>query len=328
MADATNTTLLAFGEKARQERFGQLTVRTVPVTWNVRGEKSNPWSFRIIPELLRADVVHCHQQHILASSFSALICRLSSRKVFVSDLGGGGWDISSFFSTDGWYDGHLHISQYSRTVFGHSGKPWAKVIYGGVDSQKFAPDANIEKTGKVLFVGRLLPHKGVDDLVAAVPEDMPLELIGQPYHQRFLSDLKELATNKQVTFRHQCTDADLVQAYRQALCIVLPSVHKNRYGDETKVPELLGQTLLEGMACGIPAICTDVASMPEIVEDGVTGFVVPPNNSAALRERLEWLRAHPAESAAMGAAGRQRVLDRFVWPKVVAQCLEIYAGRE
>lgn len=327
MADEINTTLIAFGDKASEEQVGRLRVRTIPVEWHVRGQKSNPWSFRVLPELLRADVVHCHQQHILASSLSALVCRLSRRKVFVSDLGGGGWDISSFVSTDRWYNGHLHISQYSRSVFGHSEKSWAKVIYGGVDTCKFHPDPSLPRTGTVLFVGRLLPHKGVDDLVAAVTPEMPLELIGQPYDEHFLSDLRALAQGKQVTFRHRCSDEELTQAYRQALCVVLPSVHKNRYGGETKVPELLGQTLLEGMACGAPVICTNVASMPEIVEDGVTGFVVPPNDSAALRSRLEWLRGHPAEAAAMGAAGRQRVLELFVWPKVVARCLKIYSGR-
>jgi len=53
------------------------------------------------------------------------------------------------------------------------------------------------------------------------------------------------------------------------------SSYKTADGLVTRVPELLGQTLLEGMACATCAICTDVASMPEVVEDGVSGFVVP-----------------------------------------------------
>jgi glycosyltransferase involved in cell wall biosynthesis len=101
-------------------------------------------------------------------------------------------------------------------------------------------------------------------------------------------------------------------------------VYKDLYGRETRVPELLGQTLLEGMACGIPAVCTDVASMPEIVEDGASGFIVPPNNPVALREKLIWLRDHPVERRIMGQAARQRVLDRFTWTSVVRRCLEIY----
>ena len=113
----------------------------------------------------------------------------------------------------------------------------------------------------------------------------------------------------------------LARAYRRCfLCLVLPSVYKTMYGDESKVPELLGQTLLEAMACATPVICTDVASMPEIVEDGVTGFVVPPNNPAALGEKMRWLVDHPEPAQAMGQAARRRVLEKFTWPMVVQRC--------
>lgn len=91
---------------------------------------------------------------------------------------------------------------------------------------------------------------------------------------------------KDVVFRQGCSDDELVAAYQQALCVVLPSVYRTIYGVETLVPELLGQTLLEGMACGIPGVCTDVASMPEINKDGETGFVVPPYNVPALTQAL------------------------------------------
>ena len=153
-------------------------------------------------------------------------------------------------------------------------------------------------------MGRLLAHKGVIDLVDAVTAGMPLTLAGSAGDDGYLGDLREAAAGKDVEFRIGCGDDELVAAYQQALCVVLPSVYRTRRGHESKVPELLGQTLLEGMACGIPAICTDVASMPEIVEHGVTGFVVPPNDPLALREKLAWLRDHPAEATRMGEAGR------------------------
>jgi glycosyltransferase involved in cell wall biosynthesis len=141
----------------------------------------------------------------------------------------------------------------------------------------------------------------------------------------FFRELQRLATDKQVTFHHDFGDAEIVNAYRSALCVVLPSVYRNVYGNETKVPELLGQALLEGMACGTPTICTDVASMPEVVEDGRSGFIVPPNDPSAICRKVAWLREHPAEAAEMGSAARQRVLDKFTWPAVVRRCLEIYA---
>lgn len=325
MADVTPTRLLTFGDQSRTERIGNLDVRVVGNAWHVRGESSNPVSSAIFHEVLKADVVHCHQQHILASSLAALASKASRRKVFVSDLGGGGWDLSAYINTDRWYRGHLHISEYSRRVFGQEGRPWSHVIHGGIDTAKFSQDQNVERDGSVVFVGRLLPHKGVNYLVEAMAPNVHLKLIGQPMEDRFLCDLQSLAADKRVTFHHDFGDAEIVNAYRRALCVVLPSVYRNVYGNETKVPELLGQTLLEGMACGAPGICTDVASMPEIVEDGRSGFVVPPNNPTALCRKIMWLRDHPAEAAQMGRAARERVLAKFTWPAVVQRCLEIYA---
>jgi glycosyltransferase involved in cell wall biosynthesis len=326
MADETPTTLVSFGARERHETLGQLKIRVIGNPWHVRNQRTNPVAPSLLSELRKADVIHCHQQHVLASSLSALMCRLSQRRVFVSDLGGGGWDVSAYVSTDRWYHGHLHLSEYSRRIYGQAGKPWAHVILGGVDTEKFSPDEAVKRDGTVLFVGRLLPHKGVNDLINALPHDMALEIIGQERDARFLQDLKTLADGKQVTFRHDCDDAALIRAYRKALCVVLPSVYKTIYGEVTKVPELLGQTLLEGMACGSPAICTDVASMPEVVEDGVTGFIVPAHDPAALGRKLRWLREHPHEASVMGRAARRRMLKMFTWARVVRRCLEIYAG--
>jgi glycosyltransferase involved in cell wall biosynthesis len=325
MAAETPTTLVTFGARERQERLGQLKIRVIGNPWYVRDQRTNPVALSLINELRKADVVHCHQQHVLASSLAALVCKLSGRRVFVSDLGGGGWDVSAYVSTDRWYRGHLHISEYSRKIYGQAHKPWAHVILGGVDTEKFSPDERVVRDGTILFVGRLLPHKGVNDLVSAVAPEMPLELIGQAYDARYLEDLKALSAGKQVVFRHDCDDEAVVRAYRKALCVVLPSVYKTMYGEETNVPELLGQTLLEGMACGTPAVCTNVASMPEVVEDGVTGFVVPAHDAAVLGHKLCWLREHPREACAMGRAARERVLATFTWPSVVRRCLEIYA---
>lgn len=324
MAEQVPTTLVTFGERERHEMVGNLQVRVIGGAWYVRGQRTNPVAPALASELRKVDVIHCHQQHVLASSLSAMLGRLSRRRVFVTDLGGGGWDLSAYVSTDRWYRGHLHISEYSRKVYGQADKTWAHVILGGVDAEKFSPDAVVARNGKVVFVGRLLPHKGINDLIDALPAHMSLEIIGQPHREDYLRDLQALAQGKRVTFRHDCNDEELVRAYREAMCVVLPSVYRNMYGDETKVPELLGQTLLEGMACGAPGVCTNVASLPEVVADEATGFVVPPNDPQALRAKLSWLSAHPEQAAEMGRAARRRVLEKFTWSKVVRRCLEIY----
>lgn len=324
MAEVTTTRLVTFADATSRRDVGRLDVRVLGPAWRVRGQRFNPFHPALIRHLAWADVIHCHQRAVVASSFAAAFGRAAGRRVFVSDLGGGGWDVSAFIRTDRWFHAHLHISEYSRSLAGHAGWDRAHVVYGGVDADRFAPDPAVSKEPLVVFVGRLMPHKGVNDLIEALPDGMSLEVIGRPYHDRFFADLKRLAAGKAVVFRPNCDDTELVRAYRRTSCVVLPSVYRTLYGDETRVPELLGQTLLEGMACGTLAICTDVASMPEVVADGETGFIVPPNDPTALRAKLEWLRDHTDDVARMGRAARERVLHAFTWPAVVRHCLDVY----
>jgi glycosyltransferase involved in cell wall biosynthesis len=326
MADVVPTRLLTFGARDERAREGNLDIRIVGGAWHVRGQPTNPFSMAIFPEILNSDVVHCHQQHVVASSAAAIACRATGRRVFATDLGGGGWDVSAYMSTDRWFNGHLHISEYSRTISGHSGKPWARVILGGVDTDRFTPDPLTPRGCTPLFVGRLLPHKGVRHLIAALPANMCLDVIGPLNTTGNVEALMAEAAGKRVIFRHDVDDRGLLEAYRRALCLVLPSVYRASDGTETKVPELLGQTLLEAMACATPVICTRVASMPEIVDDGVTGFIVEAGDHRALGDRLSWLAAHRVEAAAMGAAGRRAVLQRFQWTQVVERCLDAYAS--
>ena len=324
MANEVPTSLVTFGRNAREDQVGALRVRVIGQPWHVRGQQANPFAFALLGEIRRATIVHCHQQHIVASSVSGVTAQLLGRRVCCTELGGGGWDVSAYVSTDRLFDAHLHISEYSRRIAGHEGKPWAHVIWGGVDTAKFSPARTAGVSSGVLFVGRLLPHKGVDVLIRALPADLPATIVGPVCSEHYLRDLQALATGKSVTFLHDCNDTALVELYRQASCIVLPSVYDDMYGGHTDVPELLGQTLLEGLACGIPAITTAVASLPEIVEHDVSGFVVPPNNPDALCAALARVATSDTLTRQMGAAARARVEASFTWPAVVARCLAHY----
>lgn len=328
MALVVPTTLISFGE--RSERFSTpegLKVQVLGPAKKVRGQATNQLHPGLVRAVAGADVVHCHQTHTLAAELASLLGRLSGRRVVTTDLGGGGWGFSGYMRTDSWFHAHLHISGYSRINAGHAGRAHTAVIYGGVDTELFSPDPRVPREPLVVFVGRLLPHKGVHDLIEGLPPGLKLEIIGRPYHKQYYAKLKQLVVGKPVAFRHDCDDAELVRAYRRAMCVVLPSIYRDCYGNETPVPELLGQTPLEGMACGAPALVTDVASLPEVVANGDTGFVIPPNNPAAIRAKLEWLRDHPSLVAAMGTTGRHWVLGRFTWPRVVASCIEAYRIR-
>ena len=205
MADRVPARLLSFGDNSREEILGNLHIRISGKPYYVRGERMNPLSWDIVDEVRRANVVHCHQQHIAASSVAALLSRMTSRKVFVTDLGGGGWDVSSYISTDRWYHGHLHISEYSRQVFGHATNPRSRVILGGVDTEKFSPTTVKPRRSHVLFVGRLLPHKGVENLIRAIrprtiQPELPLTIIGPKLHDAYFSELQSLAVGNRSAF--------------------------------------------------------------------------------------------------------------------------------
>lgn len=324
MSDVVPTSLVTFGARNHEEQVGRLRVRVIGEPWHVRNQASNPFAFRLLAEMRRADIVHCHQQHIVASSVAALTGRVLGIPVFCTDLGGGGFDLSSFVNTDRLFSGHLHISEFSRRISRHQDVPWSNVIWGGVDTLKFAPGGRYEPNGPVLFVGRILPHKGIDALVRAVPDDVPLWVVGPVHDQRYLLDLQNLARAGNVSFRHDLDDRALVDAYQGARCIVLPSVHDDMYGQHTDVPELLGQTLLEGMACGAPGVCTNVASLPEVVRHGDTGFVVNPGDISSLTEALTFFAGQPRAAARMSAAAAADIRTRFTWPAVVQSCLTAY----
>jgi len=324
MAREVPTRLVTFGSESRSESIDSLEVQVLGHPWYVRGQRTNPLAYGLFRALRSADIVHCHQAHVLASSLSALFCRFTGRRIFVSDLGGGGWDLSAFVSTDGWYTAHLHISDFSRRGYGHGEKAFARVIMGGVDTEKFSPPTAPTVRDRVIFVGRLMPHKGVDVLIEAMPDAVPLHIYGRRFDTTYFDDLQRIASGKRVFFHQDADDPEIVEAYRSAICVVLPSVSRTMYGVEAKAAELLGQTLLEGMACGAPAIGTALGGMPEVVEEGVTGFIVPPGDSDQLRARIQWLCENPAEAARMGTAGRASTLEHFTWPRVVSRCLAIY----
>ena len=328
MSERTPTRLVSFGDEEERWHDAALQLRVLPRTSYLRGNRFNPISPDLAAEILQADVVHCHQQHILSSSLSALFGRLAAKTVAVTDHGGGGLDFSWYVSTDLLFHCHLHVSAFSRSSAGQQDNPRARVILGGVDAVRFSPHEDSRaRRSRALFVGRVLPHKGVHDLIEALPSGIGLDIVGPETDPGYSTALRSLARGRDVTFFGAVAETVLVDRYRRALCVVLPSVHRSRFGGDTSVPELLGQTLLEAMACGTPAIATSVGGMPETVVDGVTGFVVPPGEPATLRARLERLAGDRSLVDQMGRAAVGHITRAFSWDSVVERCFEAYGGR-
>ncbi len=324
MAHVVPTRLVSFGPSDERLRDGELSVRIIGAPTYVSGHPYNPFSRKVLRELARADVVHCHQQHIFVSKAAAVMRRVAHKPVFVTDHGGGAWDFTGRLPFAAPFDAYLHVSDFSRRIAGQLDDPRARVIYAGVDLGRFSPPKVEGLRERVLFVGRLLPHKGVDTLIEALPKGAGLDIAGAVHDERFRADLAALARGRDVRFHHDWTDEEVREAYRSAACVVLPSVYRDRYGGESRVPELLGQTLLEGMACGAPGICTRVGGMPEVVRDDVTGFVVEPGHVDQLHDRLAQLLQDPSSARRMGQAAHRHVVDEFSWDRVVERCLDAY----
>ena len=90
-------------------------------------------------------------------------------------------------------------------------------------------------------------------------------------------------------------------------------------------------SLLEAMAEGVPPVVTKVGGMPEVVQDGETGFIVPPGNVGTLADRISFLVGNPSLAAKMGVAARDRILDRFTVERMAAEYRAVYrqaAGSE
>ena len=89
--------------------------------------------------------------------------------------------------------------------------------------------------------------------------------------------------------------------------------------------EGLSNSIMEYMALGLPVVCGSGGGNPELVQDGVTGFIIPPGDAGALADRLTVLREDPAKSAAMGALGRERILRDFSVESMVGNMVRVYA---
>src|SRR5205823_3830588 len=148
---------------------------------------------------------------------------------------------------------------------------------------------------------------------------------GQVADARYLRDLEARAKGASVRFMISPSDDELLQEYGESAVTVSASVYRDMYGREWPQSELLGLTLLESMAVGTPVVCTRVGGMPEHVQDGVTGFIVPPNDPTTLRDRLRRLLDDPALARRMGEAGC-RQMQAFGWPAVADAVFAQYAS--
>ena len=105
----------------------------------------------------------------------------------------------------------------------------------------------------------------------------------------------------------------------------MPAVYaRGTVGVLPSLEEAFGLPLAEAMASGLPTVATRVGGMPELVVDGETGLLVPPDDAGALADALVRLLEDPALASRLGAGGRARAVERFSWDAVAERALSLY----
>lgn len=319
MAERVQTKLVSFGPRALRERPKPGYERVILKSWT--RDRMTPFSPRLWSELSGVDVIHCHQFFVLPTFLAALSGRLRGSRVFVSDLGGGGWTPGYQIDATRWMAAHLPISEYAaRSLPGRNRRH--RVIWGGVDLERYPTRTAPVHDGSVVFLGRVLPHKGIHFLIEGLPPGVPLEVIGPATDAAYLERLQGLAQGKDVRFRGALSDADIIERLGRAMALVHPTPVDE--SGSARAHELFGLALVEALARGCPVIASDAASLPEIVTPEVNGLLVPPNRPEAIRATILRLREDADLWKRLSAGARRTVEERFTWDRVVDRCLEAY----
>ena len=191
----------------------------------------------------------------------------------------------------------------------------------GVDPERFAPAPEPAGSPVILLAGRLLWDKGVGVLVEAARRlrkrtAARVVLVGEPD----LGNPSAVAADMLAQWQEEGVvewwgwRSDMPSVYNQCHVVALPTA----YGEG--VPT----ALLEAAACGKPLVASDIPGCRAVVHEGVTGFLVPPNDPQALAEALERLALDAQLRSRMGSAARQLVLDQFTHERINAATLEVY----
>ena len=201
------------------------------------------------------------------------------------------------------------------------------LVFNGTDLVRFGPAA----AGRVvdprygphmIFACRqLFPRKGIRFLIDAAAQlkprfpDLTVVVAGDGFERPELVRLAaSLGIAKDVTFLGWVPNSDLPEYYRAAAVSVIPSLEEG-----------FGIPAAEAMGCETPVVASDAGGLPEVVEHGVTGLIVPRGDSTALAGAIGELLADPARRAQMGRAGRERALRLFDWDRTAEEFERIYA---
>ncbi|GAA3037344.1 glycosyltransferase family 4 protein [Actinokineospora globicatena] len=234
-----------------------------------------------------------------------------------------------------------YVSGYTRSRFAAAFGPSAalELLPSGVDTELYRPDAGARASIRarhglgdrpvVVCVSRLMPRKGQDVLIRALPEirsrvpGAALLLVGGgPYRSRLESIAAQAGVTEHVVFTGAVPWEELPAHYAAGDVFAMPC---RTHGKGLDV-EALGIVFLEAAATGLPVIVGDSGGAPETVRDGVSGHVVNGRAVADIASRIADLLADPALASEMGAAGRRWMQKDWTWSTRAARLRHLLDG--
>jgi len=221
------------------------------------------------------------------------------------------------------YDAVIAVSNYVKQEMVGLRVPPEKVfvVYSGVNLKLYDSIKGSKREGEsVVFVGNLLPHKGVRDLIFAfqkIKKEFPelvLNIIGSgPLLDSLKVQVSELRLKDSVFFYGRVSERDKIRMIKSSKCLVLPSIM-----------ESFGLVFLEAMACKKPVIAYDIPAAKETILDGYNGFLVPRKDVSCLSDRIAEVLCNVPKARTMGRHGRKLVEREFTWQRTAEKTLAVY----
>lgn len=213
---------------------------------------------------------------------------------------------------------YIALSHFVRNKYAQSDIPRNRVHVkpNFVDPD---PGERVRPGDYALYVGRLSPEKGVSTLVEAwrrVPPNVPLVIAGDGPLRQQLEAVVESKQLHNVRFVGRLGRDQVFDAMKNAAFLIVPSIWN----------EPFGLIIAEAFACGTPVLGACVGAIPEMIEDGVSGFHFAPNDPKALAEKVTWAWAHPSEFAAIGKAARRVYEERYTGTINYRLLMNIYSS--
>lgn len=210
------------------------------------------------------------------------------------------------------------VSCASRDFAQHIGARSPYVIYNGVDASFWGSGSRRDPPRPIItFVGRLIYAKGVQDLLQAVSSlniEVEVRIIGDgPYRAELEKKAKALANTIHVVFTGELDHRAIHSAFQETTIFVNPS-HS----------EGLPRSVLEAAAAGLPIIATDVGGTREIIQDQISGFLIPPQDINALCSILNRLLQDHTLRKAVGERIQRRACQKFDWENITTAYLKLF----